>query len=232
MESSNFSLFLVVLIFVTSCYFLFPLSNSSSINEERQALLHSGWWNDYKNTSMDQCKLYGIICNGARSVTHIYSPYLIIPQSKKLRLIQDLNVTAFPSLVNLHLNGMGLKGSIPIEISTLTKLTYLDLSYNHLQGKVRSIALTNVTILLVALSLLNYRYLFLAFHQIAGSIPVELGNLTQLVELSLNNNSLTGPIPSTLGQLKNLVHLVLDSNHIQGNRMHLIKALSNLDDLL
>ena len=33
-----------------------------------------------------------------------------------------------------------------------------------------------------------------------GPIPPELGELTELVELTLNNNELTGPIPAELGK--------------------------------
>ncbi|TKY63725.1 leucine-rich repeat receptor protein kinase [Spatholobus suberectus] len=50
-----------------------------------------------------------------------------------------------------------------------------------------------------------------------GSIPTELGNLTQLEVLYLYNNSLTGSIPSTLSQLKNSLYLNLDSNKLEGS---------------
>ncbi|RDX77943.1 MDIS1-interacting receptor like kinase 2, partial [Mucuna pruriens] len=105
---------------------------SMTPNSERQTLLHSGWWNDYQNIS-DHCAWDGIFCNEAGSVINIE---MIIPPSKELQQIQNLNVTAFPSLVSLTLEGMGLRGSIPTEISKLTKLTYLDLSNNHLQGSI------------------------------------------------------------------------------------------------
>jgi len=58
-----------------------------------------------------------------------------IPSSKELLWIVNLNITAFPNLVNLDLSGMGLRGSIPTEIGSLTNLTSLVLSNNRLQGK-------------------------------------------------------------------------------------------------
>ncbi|CAJ1949800.1 unnamed protein product [Sphenostylis stenocarpa] len=51
----------------------------------------------------------------------------------------------------------------------------------------------------------------------SGSIPIQLGNLTQLQTLFLYDNSLTGSIPSTLGQMKNLRYLFLYSNELDGN---------------
>ncbi|KAL2337456.1 hypothetical protein Fmac_011902 [Flemingia macrophylla] len=54
------------------------------------------------------------------------------------------------------------------------------------------------------------------FHPIAGSIPIQLANLTQLTRLYLHDNLLTGSIPSTLGHLKKLFDLDLHSNQITG----------------
>jgi len=53
-------------------------------------------------------------------------------------------------------------------------------------------------------------------HPIAGLIPPELGNLTQLEVLFLCKNSLAGLIPSALGQLINLQYLYLESNKLEG----------------
>jgi Leucine-rich repeat (LRR) protein len=41
-------------------------------------------------------------------------------------------------------------------------------------------------------------------NNITGTIPEQLGNLTELVSLDLYLNNLSGPIPSTLGRLKKL----------------------------
>jgi Leucine-rich repeat (LRR) protein len=40
---------------------------------------------------------------------------------------------------------------------------------------------------------------------LTGTIPTELGKLTNLRMLSLSGNQLTGTIPSELGKLNNLV---------------------------
>ena len=120
---------------VMALYMMGELSSVfGAINQEREALLNSGWWNDYRNIS-DHCDWDGISCNEAGTVTAIYSWYIKTPSSQELLWIDKLNFTAFPNLVTLYLTGMGLRGSIPTEITTLTNLTYIDLFNNHLQGK-------------------------------------------------------------------------------------------------
>ena len=55
-----------------------------------------------------------------------------------------------------------------------------------------------------------------AYNQLTGGIPAELGDLTNLKELRLNNNHLTGEIPAELGNLANLSKLQLDGNQLSG----------------
>ena len=57
----------------------------------------------------------------------------------------------------------------------------------------------------------------LAQNSLTGSIPPELGNLTQLEELFLNSNSLTGSIPPELGNLTQLEKLFLNGNSLTGS---------------
>ena len=52
--------------------------------------------------------------------------------------------------------------------------------------------------------------------RLTGSIPPELGQLTELEYLSLNDNALTGPIPPELGQLTKLKELDLCCNRLSG----------------
>jgi len=57
--------------------------------------------------------------------------------------------------------------------------------------------------------------LYLAFNQLSGAIPPDLGNLNNLNFLSLNFNQLSGSIPSELGDL-NLITLGLSDNLLSG----------------
>ncbi len=61
-----------------------------------------------------------------------------------------------------------------------------------------------------------------------GSIPTELGNLSNLIDLHLRFNQLTGNIPTELGNLSNLIFLDLCSNQLTGNIPTEFGNLSNL----
>ena len=63
-------------------------------------------------------------------------------------------------------------------------------------------------------NLTNLTWLWLNDNQLTGSIPPEIGNLTNLTRVSLYDNQLTGSIPSELGNLTNLTYLNLKSNQL------------------
>ena len=58
--------------------------------------------------------------------------------------------------------------------------------------------------------------LYLWENQLNGTIPPELGNLSEVTYLNLRDNQLTGSIPSELGNLSNLTFLFLRNNQLTG----------------
>ncbi len=56
--------------------------------------------------------------------------------------------------------------------------------------------------------------LSLGYNRLTGTIPSELGNLSNLTKLSLTNNQLTGAIPTELGDLASLTQLELAYNRL------------------
>ena len=65
-------------------------------------------------------------------------------------------------------------------------------------------------------NLTNLTYLGLYLNQLTGFIPPEIGNLSNLTWLDLGNNSLNGSIPPEIGNLTNLTHLNLRYNQLNG----------------
>ncbi len=80
-------------------------------------------------------------------------------------------------------------------------------------------------------SLTNIRWLHLSSNALTGPIPGELGNLENLDSLSLWGNELTGPIPTELGSLTNIRWLSLSSNALTGPIPEELGNLENLESL-
>ena len=68
----------------------------------------------------------------------------------------------------------------------------------------------------------------LPYSGLTGSIPSEIGNLTNLTELNLYGNQLTGSIPPEIGNLTNLTYMNLGSNQLTGSIPSEIGSLTNL----
>ena len=106
-------------------------SKSPALELEAKALMEARWWNGTSNgTSLSHCKWRGITCSDGGSVTEINMAGAYLYDE-----IRKLKFSSFPNLVRLDLSNMTLRGSIPNEIGTLSKLTYHDLSNNYLEGE-------------------------------------------------------------------------------------------------
>nr|AMM43079.1 LRR-RLK [Vernicia montana] len=112
-------------------------------------------------------------------------------------------------------------GRIHENVSHLTYLKTLDLSYNHLHCTIPE-SLGN----LKSLVTLNLHNNFLN-----GSIPSSFQGLSSLKTLSLRNNKLSGPIPKELGSLSNLVTMRLEENELYGHLPPELGKLSKLERL-
>ena len=80
-------------------------------------------------------------------------------------------------------------------------------------------------------SLSNLEGLDLWGNQLTGTIPTELGSLSNLRWLSLGGNQLTGTIPTELVSLSNLEGLSLGGNQLTGTIPTELGSLSNLTEL-
>ncbi|PIN15365.1 Serine/threonine protein kinase [Handroanthus impetiginosus] len=170
-------------------------------------------------------KLSGIIpsfINNASSLTVLSMPknsfWGSIPNLGNLRLLKDL-----------CLGGNHLTGEYPNKelgfLSSLTscrKLQQIDLSINPLNG-------------LLPASIGNFSHSLRSFGAsgcgITGSIPAEIGNLTNLGDLFFGGNELRGFIPRTMGKLKGLTRIYLGYNKLQGLIPGDLCLLSKLGEL-
>ena len=116
-----------------------------------------------------------------------------------------------------------LVGEIPRELGRLLKLeTVIPESKNRLTGEDAPVELGKPP--------LNWKALYLFWETTwMGEIPGELGNLSKLIELHLDENHLSGQIPMELGQLTDLVQLSLSGKHIEWGRYR--PKLGNLSNL-
>ncbi|WP_424963186.1 leucine-rich repeat domain-containing protein [Ekhidna sp.] len=80
-------------------------------------------------------------------------------------------------------------------------------------------------------NLSELRTLYLQGNELTGLIPSELGNLSKLESLYLYNNQLFGSIPPELGNLSALKELIMSNNQLTGQIPGELGNLSNLTEL-
>ncbi|XP_059629657.1 MDIS1-interacting receptor like kinase 2-like [Cornus florida] len=249
---SNFRLlFISIIILVLLSFSHFTACDSSSAaprEKEREALLKwkASLHNQTQslllswapNSSSSPCNWVGIHCKkGNGSVTHIRL------QTVGLRgTLHNLNFSCFPHLRTIFLYNNSLYGTIPNHIGTLSKLTYLDLSFNFLSGSIPSeigklmslnviaLAKNNLTgpIPATMWNLTNLTLLCLYQNKLSGSISQQIGVLRSLVNLQLSNNYFTGSLPTSLGNLGNLTKLYVQANNLSGSIPSSIANLTKL----
>nr|XP_027111962.1 probable LRR receptor-like serine/threonine-protein kinase At3g47570 isoform X2 [Coffea arabica] len=118
-----------------------------------------------------------------------------------------LHVFNISSLENIAFWNNNLYGILPDDIcQRLKKLTWLNLAYNNLIGRIPS-TVSQCSLL---------RYLSLSGNHFTGPIPMGIGNLTMLEQIHLQMNNLTGAIPNEIGNLTMLKILNFRDNKLTG----------------
>ena len=79
--------------------------------------------------------------------------------------------------------------------------------------------------------LTELRVLYLQYNRLSGTIPLEIGSLTQLRELLLYRNDFSGTIPLEIGGLTKLIELDLSYNDLSGTIPPEIGNLVHLNQL-
>jgi Leucine-rich repeat (LRR) protein len=135
-------------------------------------------------------------------------------------LLWELSLISSLFKINLSYNDM--YGSLPIEWSSLTGLRVLWLEDNGIAGTLPQGYWS---------ALLNLEYLHLDHNEFSGTLPTEIGNLTKLNTLRVNRNLLSGQQPSEYSRLTNLQTYDVSGNKLRGTIPTQYGLLNNLEYL-
>ncbi|KAJ0967647.1 hypothetical protein J5N97_024564 [Dioscorea zingiberensis] len=128
------------------------------------------------------------------------------------------------NLVSLNLWGNEFTGTLPLELTKLSRLQVMYLGNNRIQGAIpheigRLQRMVQLTI---------------DRNELSGEIPDSIGNMSRLQALLLSDNNLSSRIPGNIWGLSGLLELNLSFNHLQGALLPetgniSMKSLSRLD---
>jgi Leucine-rich repeat (LRR) protein len=123
-------------------------------------------------------------------------------------------------LKELRLDNNYVEGMLPPSIGDLQNLEILRLESNNLYGSIKAVANAK-----------KLRYVHLWSNYFSGTISNIIGQLSQVVELFLDDNELTGSIPSEMGLLSNAKYIALGINELEGMIPSSFGMLSSLERL-
>ncbi|KAL9156130.1 hypothetical protein ABFS82_09G052700 [Erythranthe guttata] len=139
------------------------------------------------------------------------------------------SITNCSKLRILELSDNNFTGFVPHLLGNLRSLEYLSLFGNHLRTKSTSSELSFITSLTNCVSL---NVLAIGDNPLGGFFPASIGNLsTSLQGLSAYNCQIKGIIPPEIGNLSNLVRLSLMDNELSGNIPPTVNHLQKLQGL-
>ena len=198
-------------------------------------------WTNYKNgtsnwlthiseeSDVDVCLWDGILCSHNSTID-------------ARRHLQSEN-SSYVSSITLKSNN--LHGSLPSELSGLTKIRYLSLQKNHITGTIPDSFgnLTNITDMYMGdnflsgnipstfMNLRNLERIDLSANSLSGEFPTAMTSLSSLRGLWLDDNSFHSNIPEEIGNMASIRNIRLDNNNFSGTIPSTIAQLTSLQSL-
>ncbi|KAJ3323637.1 hypothetical protein HDU76_013599 [Blyttiomyces sp. JEL0837] len=115
-----------------------------------------------------------------------------------------------------------IAGPIPPTFGNMSKVAYIDLSYNRgLNGSIPS-SFGNLK---------NLWHLDLSHTSISGSLPPSLGNMDSMAELFLDDTSISGRIPESFAELTSLRYLSMQNNKLNASIPEIFTNMTKLISL-
>ncbi|KAG5254840.1 leucine-rich repeat receptor serine/threonine-protein kinase [Salix suchowensis] len=148
-------------------------------------------------------------------------------------------------VTSIVLKTQNLQGSLPPDFNRFPYLQVIDFSRNYLNGSIpREWGATKMT----TISIIGNRFtgpipkeignistlvnFTVEFNQFSGVLPPELGNLSRLEKLHLTSNKFTGQLPAAFEKLTALKDFRIGDNQFTGAIPNLIQNWTNLQKLL
>ncbi|KAL8503942.1 hypothetical protein ACS0TY_022609 [Phlomoides rotata] len=163
------------------------------------------------------------------------------------------SVSSCAHLTKLVLGDNDLSGFVPHSLGNLTRIFFLSLEVNNLRfessasgvGFFTSLtSLTSLKVLIIGVNPLggvlppsignlssSLQTFTAPYCNFKGTIPNDIGNLTNLVRLELHHNDLSGSIPHTFTHFPTLQGLYLNNNNLKGLVSEDLCDLHNLVEL-
>ena len=150
-------------------------------------------------------------------------------------------LTHLSNLIEFNIDGNAFTGSLPSNMSAMTKLTLLSAAENKLTGTLPHSMGHLSTLEKLHLNqndlssnfpssfgnLTSIKELWLEGNRIKGHIPASVGNCTRLETLLLNDNQLTGRVPKSVGKLVRMKTFRIQENEIIGDMPSEVCFLKN-----
>ncbi|XP_052189791.1 receptor protein kinase CLAVATA1-like [Diospyros lotus] len=175
------------------------------------------WQWHHNSSSSSHCSFSGVTCNQhSRVITLNISP------SVPLLGTIPPEIGLLNKLLNLTIFNANLTGPLPLEMSNLTALKFLNLSFNNFTGDFPGAMVLGMT---------DLEVFDVFYNNFTGKLPLQFAILRRLRTLHLGSNYFSGEIPEAYTRIQSLESLGLQGNVLTGRIPATLARLSNLQQL-